>query len=189
MLFYLKDINCIMPNTNSCKHIMKEYIRARYQADGMQLALVDSSVLDAIFLSTCQCLENKYTSSQYTALALEYKGACIRSINKAISQKTEYSDATIAVVLALASDSVSHQCCFCLPNMASHSIYFYLVASSDMMQFHFDKSQSFDEALTASHQQCVAVITMIQAKCGLQALGGDRFLKALVKWVVTFTPK
>ncbi|KFY79004.1 hypothetical protein V499_01954 [Pseudogymnoascus sp. VKM F-103] len=68
-------------------------------------ALIDHCMMNGLFLAACRSLANQTHEGVYASQALRYKGACIRSVAKAIEDEGDsVSDATVAKVLFLASD-------------------------------------------------------------------------------------
>lgn len=64
-------------------------------------------MMNGLFLAACRSLANQTHHGIYAAQALRYKGACIRSVAKAIEEEGDsVSDSTVAKVLFLASDEV-----------------------------------------------------------------------------------
>jgi hypothetical protein len=70
--------------------------------------ITDPGMMNGLFLSACRSLANRTHDGIYASQALRYKGACIRSVAKAIEEEGDnVSDSTVAKVLFLASDEVS----------------------------------------------------------------------------------
>jgi hypothetical protein len=73
--------------------------------------ITDLGMMNGLFLAACRSLANQTHEGVYASQALRYKGACIRSVAKAIEDEGDsVSDATVAKVLFLASDEVSYGC-------------------------------------------------------------------------------
>ncbi|KAK5989638.1 hypothetical protein PT974_07892 [Cladobotryum mycophilum] len=71
----------------------------------MPLALMTPGLLCAILLLTCRNLSREQGNPRYAQLAIVYKLACLRSLNKILeSAERLVNDATIAQVLYLAAD-------------------------------------------------------------------------------------
>jgi hypothetical protein len=73
--------------------------------------LSDRGLLSAVLLVTCRCLLLLETQggscSPYAEMAVEYKGACLRSIMSALSEEgTLISDFTVAKVVVMCSYEV-----------------------------------------------------------------------------------
>ncbi|KAH8901680.1 hypothetical protein GQ53DRAFT_740455 [Thozetella sp. PMI_491] len=106
---YLLDhyIRYVTIHTDLCAGFAaRDYMRSRSGLHCVQTAVGDSGLLNAIFLSACRSLARIHASNVYADCALEYKGACIRSVNNAISQRGgPLTSGTLAIVLALAQDS------------------------------------------------------------------------------------
>lgn len=80
-------------------------------ASWVPFVLSDSGLLYAVLLVTCNCLllldTHRDRGSPYARMAVEFKGACIRSIMDALSNEgTLISDFTVAKVIVMCSYEV-----------------------------------------------------------------------------------
>ncbi|OBT81636.1 hypothetical protein VE02_10006 [Pseudogymnoascus sp. 03VT05] len=77
----------------------------RMYSHWVSYTITDPGMMNGLFLAACRSLANQTHEGVYASLALRYKGACIRSVAKAIEDEGDsVSDATVAKVLFLASD-------------------------------------------------------------------------------------
>ncbi|KAF7557937.1 hypothetical protein G7Z17_g328 [Cylindrodendrum hubeiense] len=74
----------------------------------LPFALADRGLLQALFLQSCRSLGMLSGSQSYDSMYAAYKHQCIRFTNKSLSfDNTRFSDATIAMVMVLLSESYS----------------------------------------------------------------------------------
>lgn len=79
----------------------------RMYSQWVSYTITDPGMMNGLFLAACRSLANQTHEGIYAAQALKYKGACIRSVAKAIGDDVDsVSDSTVAKVLFLASDEV-----------------------------------------------------------------------------------
>ncbi|OBT52663.1 hypothetical protein VE04_07419 [Pseudogymnoascus sp. 24MN13] len=77
----------------------------RMYSHWVSYTITDPGMMNGLFLAACRSLANQTHEGVYASQALRYKGACIRSVAKAIEDEGDsVSDATVAKVLFLASD-------------------------------------------------------------------------------------
>ncbi|KFY90283.1 hypothetical protein V498_06076 [Pseudogymnoascus sp. VKM F-4517 (FW-2822)] len=77
----------------------------RMYSHWVSYTITDSGMMNGLFLAACRSLANQTHRGIYAAQALRYKGACIRSVAKAIEGEGDrVSDSTVAKVLFLAYD-------------------------------------------------------------------------------------
>ncbi|KFY04029.1 hypothetical protein V490_00017 [Pseudogymnoascus sp. VKM F-3557] len=78
---------------------------SRMYSHWVSYTITDPGMMNGLFLSACRSLANRTHDGIYASQALRYKGACIRSVAKAIEEEGDnVSDSTVAKVLFLASD-------------------------------------------------------------------------------------
>lgn len=91
--------NRLRDSVNYLEKMTKEWVR---------LALSDLGFLHGVFLFACRHLVNNHHQQEfYDQLAIQYKIACVRAVNAAISvERVSFSHRTVAKVLVLAWDEV-----------------------------------------------------------------------------------